>query len=85
VAGQIGSAVCGGGDVRGWLLTGFEWSRLRHRDLIGAGCRVRLEAVTVAVVDVAADHMEDSGHRDGERAPRNPNKAMALMSRLPVM
>ena len=53
----------------GWLLAGFEWSRLRYRDLVGPGGWVGLEATPAAVLDVAADDMEDAGHRDGEQRP----------------
>src|SRR5215211_9273642 len=62
----IGSGA-GGGDVAGLLLAGFQGLGLRHRDLVGAGGRFGLEAALIAVVDVAADDMEDSGYRDGEQ------------------
>ena len=51
------------------LLAGFGWSRLRYRDLVGPGGWFGLEAASVAVVEVAADDMEDSGDRDGEQRP----------------
>src|SRR4029450_846214 len=64
VAGPIGSAVGDVGDVAGWLLAGFEL-RPGHGDVVGAGGWFGLEAAAVAVVEVAADDMEDSGYRDG--------------------
>src|SRR4029453_13906599 len=69
----IGSAVGDVGDVAGWLLAGFEL-RPGHGDVVGAGGWFGLEAAAGAVVEVAADDMEDSGYRYGEQGAQEPEQ-----------
>src|SRR4029450_528204 len=72
--GSMGGGGGGGGDVGGWLFAGFEWGRLRDWGLVGAGGRVGLEAAVVAVIQVTADDMQDSGDRDGQQGAQEPEQ-----------